>query len=102
MNENGEELAEEGLNVPAPFSVIVTVVALPPNVFPLTVMGVVPHTFPLKLLSNKVGGLTHPQLTLKLLPVFVHPDKFITVIVWFPFATPVKVVLAWYVPASSL
>lgn len=81
MNENGEELAEEGLTDPAPFSVIVTVMALPPKVFPLTVTGIVPHTLPLRLLSVKVGGLTHPQFTLKLLPVVVHPDAFITVIV---------------------
>ena len=102
MNENGDEPADAGFIVPAPFSVIVTLVALPPKVFPLTVTGVVPHTLPLRLVSVRAGGLAHPQFTLKLLPVVVHPDAFLTVIVWFPFATPVKVALIWYIPASIL
>jgi hypothetical protein len=74
-------LTADGLTVPPPFSVIVTLVALPPNTFPLTVIGVVPHTLPLRLLSVRVGGLTQPQFILKLFPVVVHPDPFLTVIV---------------------
>ena len=34
---------------------MVTEVALPPNVFPLIVMGVRPHVFPLLLLKETVG-----------------------------------------------
>ena len=46
---------DEGLIVPAPFSVIVTLVALPPKVLSLTVTGAIPHVFPLLLFSVTVG-----------------------------------------------
>ena len=46
---------EAGLTVPAPFSVIVTLVALPPKVLPLTVTGVEPQVFPMVLLKETVG-----------------------------------------------
>jgi len=46
---------DEGLTVPAPFSVIVTLVALPPKVLPLTVTDAVPHVFPLLLFNVTVG-----------------------------------------------
>ena len=91
-----------GFTVPAPFSVIVTLVALPPKVLPLTVTGVVPHVLPLMLLSVTVGGFTHPHDTEKLTPVVVHPDEFITVIVWLPLATLVKEVPLWNATPSSL
>jgi hypothetical protein len=52
------------------------------------------------LLSVRDGPFTHPHDTEKLLPVVVHPDAFLTVIVWLPFATPVNAVPAWYEPAS--
>jgi hypothetical protein len=55
VNANGLALDVAGLTVPAPFSDIVTLVALPPKVFPLTVTGVVPHVLPLMLLSVTVG-----------------------------------------------
>ena len=81
MNEKGDVLAESRLTVPAPFSDVLTLVALPPNVLPLTVMGVVPHVLPLLAASVSVGGFTHPQDTSKLLPVVVHPEEFLTVMV---------------------
>jgi len=56
-------VVDAGLTVPVPFSVIVTPVALPPKVLPLTVTGVVPHVFPLMLLSASVGGFVHPHDT---------------------------------------
>ena len=55
VNAKGFVLDVVGLTVPAPFSVIVTLVALPPNVFPLTTIGVIPQVFPLLLLKVTVG-----------------------------------------------
>jgi hypothetical protein len=40
VNENGEVFAEAGIIEPLPFPVIVTAVALPPKVFPVTETGV--------------------------------------------------------------
>jgi hypothetical protein len=102
VNANGHVLVVAGVTVPAPFSVIVTLVALPPNVLPLTVAAVVPQVLPLVLVSATVGPLTHPHDTEKLTPVVVHPDKFFTVIVWLPLATLVKEVPLWYAPPSRL
>lgn len=59
VNANGRVVEDAGLTEPEPFSVIVTLVALPPKVFPLTVTGVVPQVLPLMLLNVIVGGLTH-------------------------------------------
>jgi hypothetical protein len=56
-------LVDAGLTVPVPSEVIVTPVALPPKVFPLTVTGEVPHVLPVLLVKVKVGGSTHPQDT---------------------------------------
>ena len=81
MNENGEVDEEAGATVPAPFSVIVTLVALPPKIFPLTVTGDIPQVLPLTDVSDSVGGLAHPHDTRKLGPVVVHPAEFLTVIV---------------------
>lgn len=88
MKANGDVVADDGLTLPPPLSVIVTLVALPSNVLPLTVIAVTPHVLPPVLLRVTVGGSTHPQFTSKLLPVVVHPDAFLTVIVWLPLATP--------------
>jgi hypothetical protein len=92
VNEKGDVLAEAGVIVPSPFSVIVTLVALPPNVFPLIVTGDMPQVFPVMVLSDTVGPLTHPHDTVKTLPVVVHPAAFLTVIVWLPLGTLVNVV----------
>lgn len=81
VNENGEVFVDVGLTDPAPFSVMLTLVALPPNVFPLTVTAFVPQVLPEELLNETVGGVTQPQDTEKLLPVVVHPAAFFTVIV---------------------
>jgi hypothetical protein len=81
VNENGEADALAGLTVPAPLSLIVTCVALPPKVLPATVTGVVPQVDPLALLNVTVGPLTHPHDTSKLPPVVVHPAALRTVIV---------------------
>jgi hypothetical protein len=59
VNVNGDFEAEFGLTEPEPFSVIVTFVALPPKVLPVTVTGVVVHVLPSVLLSVRVGGFTH-------------------------------------------
>jgi hypothetical protein len=45
---------------------------------------------------------THPQDTWKPEPVVVHPEEFLTVIVWLPLTTFEKEVPLWYVPASRL
>jgi hypothetical protein len=97
----GFVLDEVGLTVPAPFSVIETLVALPPNVFPLIVTGVIPQVFPLLLLKVTVGWLTHPQSTWKTAPVVVHPDEFLTDMEWLPLTTFEKDVPLWYVLASN-
>ena len=59
VNENGDFVAEVGLTEPAPFSVIVTWVALPPKKLLDTVTAVVPHVLLLFMLSETVGGFTH-------------------------------------------
>jgi multidrug efflux pump subunit AcrA (membrane-fusion protein) len=102
VKANGDEEAEAELSDPAPFSVIVTLEALPPKVFPLTVIAVVPQVLPLVLLNATAGGFAQPHDTEKLVPVVSHPEEFLTVIVWLPFATPVKEMADWNEPASSL
>jgi hypothetical protein len=59
VNANGDFDAVVGVTEPLPFCVIVTFVALPPKVLPLTVTAVVPHVLPLVLLNETVGGFTH-------------------------------------------
>jgi len=78
---NGDAVAERGVTVPPPFSVIVTLVALPPKVLPVTVTAVTPHVLPDVELSARTGGLTQPQLIENSSPVVVQPDEFRTVIV---------------------
>jgi hypothetical protein len=80
VNEKGEVVLETGLTDPLPFSVIVTLVALPLKVLLLTVSAVVPQTLPLYALNVTIGGLTHPQLTEKFVPVAVQPELLRTVI----------------------
>jgi len=80
VKANGDVPAVAGVTDPAPFSVIVTVVALT-KVLPITVTGAVPQVEPLMLLRVSAGALTHPHDTEKLLPVVVHPAAFLTVIV---------------------
>lgn len=92
MNVNGEDVALDGVNVPPPFSVSVTLVALPPKVLPLTDTEAVPHVVPLLLLRVTVGGSLHPQETANITPTVVHPAEFLTAIKWLPFATPVNIV----------
>ena len=80
VKAKGDVPADAGVTDPAPFSVIVTVVALT-KVLPLTVTGAVPHVLPLMLLRVSAGPFMHPHDTGKLLPVVVHPAAFRTVIV---------------------
>jgi hypothetical protein len=54
------------------------------------------------LVSERAGPFTHPHDTEKLLPVVVHPEAFLTVIVWLPLATPVNVTSDWNEPPSKL
>jgi hypothetical protein len=91
VNVNGEVPDEAGLTEPRPFDVIVTVVALM-NVLPLTVTGAVPQVLPFMLPGIINGPFAHPHDTGKMLPVVVHPEVFLTVIAWLPFATPVNVI----------
>lgn len=102
MNENGFVVDDTGLTVPAPFSVIVTLVALPPKVLPLSVTGVIPHVEPLTALKVTDGGFAHPHDTGKLAPIVVQPEAFFTVIVWLPLATFEKDTPVWKVPPSRL
>jgi hypothetical protein len=57
---------------------MVTLVAVPPKVFPLTVTGVKPQVLPVILKSVSVGGLIHPHDTTKIVPTVVHPAAFLT------------------------
>jgi hypothetical protein len=43
------------------------------------VTGVVPQVLPLVLLRAIAGPLAHPQDTVKMFPVVVHPEAFLTV-----------------------
>ena len=97
----GEVPDETGFTEPAPFSVIVTVVAFV-KVFPLIVTGVVPHVLPLKLLIVSDGPFVQPHETGKVLPVVVQPEEFLTVMEWVPFAIPVNVRVVWNAPPSRL
>lgn len=71
-------VADEGLTVPAPFSVIVTLVALPLKVFPETVTAVVPQVVSLVALRITAGALTQPHETPKIPVVVTHPAEFRT------------------------
>lgn len=100
VNANGWLTAEAGVTIPAPFSVIDTLVALPPKRLPLRVTGNVLQVLPLLVLRVTVGGLTHPHDTRKATPAVVHPDEFFTVIMWVPLGTLEKETPSWYVPPS--
>ena len=78
VKAKGLTLDEEGLTVPDPFSVIVTVVALPLNVLSETVTGSVPHVLPLVELRIMSEGFTHPHETAKIPVVVTHPWAFLT------------------------
>jgi hypothetical protein len=78
VNEKGEADTEPGLTEPAPSSVIVALVAVPPNVFPLTVTAVVPHVVPVELVRLSVGPFTHPHTIWNEVPVVMHPTEFLT------------------------
>jgi len=87
---NGELPDDAGLTVPAPFSAMVTLVAVPPKVLFDIVTGVVPQVLPLVLLKVNVGGLTQPQLTLTLAGNEIQPATFLAVTVCEPFDTALK------------
>lgn len=88
VNENGVPVTDDGFTAPAPFSVIVTLVALPPKVFSETVTGIVPHVLPFSALNTRRGGFIHPQETAKMVPTVVQPCIFRTAMTWFPLSTP--------------
>jgi len=102
VNVNGDAVITEGLTVPPPFSVILTVVALPLKVLPLTETIAVPQVVPTGLLRTITGRLVQPHETVKTCPAVTQPDEFFTVMMWFPLITFAKVVPLWYVPPSSL
>jgi hypothetical protein len=68
---NGELLELVIFKLPAPFSLKLTLVALPPNVLPVIVFAVDTHVLPLGELKLTLGGLAHPQLFIVILPVAV-------------------------------
>ena len=95
MKEKGEVDEDAGVTVPPPFSVMVTLVALPPKVLPLTVTAVMPQVLPEVADRVNSGGLTHPQLTEKIVPVVVQREALRTVMVWLPLVTLLKTALVW-------
>jgi hypothetical protein len=80
VKEKGDEFAEVGLTVPSPFSVIVTLVALPPNVFPVIVIGDIPHVDPFMAVNNTAGPFIQLQFTVNVFPAAIHPSEFLIVI----------------------
>jgi hypothetical protein len=78
VNAKGDAVAEEGVTEPAPFSVMVTLVALPEKVLPSTVTGVVPHVDPEVALSVSTGAFTQPQDVAKMPVLVTHPCEFLT------------------------
>jgi hypothetical protein len=68
-------------NDPDPFAERETLVALPPNVFPGIVNGVVPQVLSLARLSCSRGGFTQPQLTENIGEIVTQPcGMFMTAI----------------------
>jgi hypothetical protein len=61
VNENGEDNDVTGVRTPVPFSDKVTLVALPPNMLPSTVIGVVPQVVPVILANERVGHCPFPS-----------------------------------------
>ena len=78
---NGVVFVETGMTVPPPFSEIVTPVALPLNLLPVTVIIAVPQVLPVMLLRVRAGGFAQPHDISKEGPVVEHPDEFLTVTV---------------------
>jgi hypothetical protein len=79
VNVKGEDVIVAGLTEPPPFAVIVTCVALPPNLFADTVTGVAPHAVPVVDDRLMEGPFTQPHSTANSFPVVVHPALFLTV-----------------------
>jgi hypothetical protein len=73
-------VVDEGDTVPAPSSVTVTDVALPPKVLLLTVTGEVPQAVPLLEDKFTEGPFTHPHETVKEALSAVHPAEFLATI----------------------
>ena len=95
-------MEEPGETDPAPFSVMVTLVALPPKVLPEMVTGAVPQVLPVVSDSVSRGGFTQPQLTENSGVVAVHPAGLRTVTRWLPLATLLKTLLSCQAPLLSL
>lgn len=100
VNVNGDVVEDDGVTVPPPFSVMVTLVAPPPKVLPLTVTAAVPQVLPEVAERVTVAGLAQSQLTVKSGPVVVHPEALRTVTVWSPLLTEVKILPGWNGPVS--
>jgi hypothetical protein len=101
VKEKGEVFTEDWSTDPAPFSVIVTLVALAKVLF-ATVTAVMPQVLPLEALRITDGSLMHPHDTAKLFPRVMQPSLFLTAIRWFPFATSTNEVPGWKAPPSRL
>jgi hypothetical protein len=67
-------------------------VALPLNILPETVTGVVLQVVPVLLLRTTFGGLIHPHVTVKTDPVVVQPAAFMTERKWPPLLTRLNTV----------
>ena len=78
---------------------IVTAVALPPNVFPETVIGVETHVEPLDELKVIVGWLVQPHPITTAEPVAEHPEALRTeIVLLLPSAKPTKEVPDCHAP----
>jgi hypothetical protein len=100
VNANGDVVEDDGVTVPPPFSVMVTLVAPPPKVLPLRVTAAVPQVLPEVAERVTVAGLAQSQLIVKSGPVVVHPEALRTVTVWLPLLTEVKILPGWNGPVS--
>ncbi len=77
MKSNGVVLVDMISKLPSPLWLRLTLVALPPKVFPLTVTASVEQVLPLIELKLKVGGLVQPQLTVTVVADDTHPEAFL-------------------------
>jgi hypothetical protein len=78
VNEKGDVLAFDGVTDPPPFSVIVTLVALPEKVFPVTVTGLVPQVLSAEAERRTAGAFMHPHEVVKIPVEVTQPSAFLT------------------------
>ncbi len=77
MKSNGVVLADVISKLPSPLWLRLTLVALPPKVFPLTVTASAEQVLPLIELKATVGWLLQLQPTVTVVIDETHPEAFL-------------------------